>query len=69
MTTLQTEVHKSTSGEVDKPTTPLVRKYTTHLPPEMVKWIKREAVERDVKDYQIVEEAIRELQFKVALGR
>ncbi|MFG2681785.1 hypothetical protein [Streptomyces sp. NPDC048392] len=69
MSTQATEVHKTTSREVGRPTTPLVRKYTTHLPPEMVKWIKIEAVEREVKDYQIVEEAIRALQFKAALSR
>ncbi|HEV2639390.1 MAG TPA: hypothetical protein VGX23_29905 [Actinocrinis sp.] len=49
-----TDSHKPTSGEVDKPTTPLVVKYTTHLPKEWVKWVKREAVEREVKDYEVV---------------
>jgi hypothetical protein len=49
-----TEDHKTTSREVGKPTTPLVVKYTTHLTPEWIKWVKREAVERDMKDYEVV---------------
>lgn len=53
-TTALTNDHKPTSGEVGKPTTPLVVKYTTHLPKEWVKWVKREAVEQEVKDYEVV---------------
>lgn len=46
--------HETTSREVGKPTTPLVVKYTTHLPKEWIKWVKREAVEQDIKDYEVV---------------
>ena len=46
--------HETKSSEVGKPTTPLVVKYTTHLPKEWIKWVKREAVERDIKDYEVV---------------
>lgn len=53
-TAQQTFNHLPTSGEVGKSTTPLVVKYTTHLPKEWVKWVKREAVEREVKDYEVV---------------
>lgn len=61
--------HKPTSGEVGKPTKPLVVKYTTHLSADMIKWVKREALEHDMKDYQIVQQALREFQFKQATAR
>ncbi|MER0445974.1 hypothetical protein ABR738_15635 [Streptomyces sp. Edi4] len=61
--------HKTTSREVDNATKPLVVKYTTHLPKEMIKWVKREALERDLKDYEIMQQALREFQFKDALTR
>jgi hypothetical protein len=54
--------HKTTSGEVDEPTRPLVVKYTTHLPAGWIKWIKREAVEREMKDYEIVKLALDNLK-------
>lgn len=57
-TATQDQVHKPTSREVGLPTKPLVVKYTTHLPPEVIKWVKREALEHDLKDYEIVTRAV-----------
>ena len=53
-----TDDHKTTSREVGEPTKPLVVKYTTHLPPAWIKWVKLEAVERDMKDYEVVQLAL-----------
>lgn len=58
--------HKPTSREVGEPTKPLVVKYTTHLPAEMIKRVKREALERDMKDYEIVQQALEDFQFQEA---
>ena len=66
------QVHKTTSGEVDKdtkpqtvkPTKPRVVKYTTHLKPEVVKELKRYALENDLKDYDVMQEAV-EMYLKV----
>jgi hypothetical protein len=60
------QVDKTTSGEVDKETKPQtvkptklrVVKYTTHLKPEVVKELKRYALENDLKDYQVMQEAV-----------
>lgn len=49
---------KPTSGQVVKKTKPQVVKYTTHLKPETIKELKRYAFERDLKDYEVVKEAI-----------
>lgn len=66
------QVDKTTSGEVDKETKPQtvktvkprVAKYTTHLKPEVVKELKRYALENDLKDYEVMQEAV-ELYLKV----
>ncbi len=55
-----TQVHKTTSGQVDKPTNPLVVKYTTHLLPKTIKAIKVFAASHDLKDYEVVQVAISE---------
>ena len=52
------QVGKPTKQQTDKPTKLQVVKYTTHLPPETVKEIKRLALENDLKDYQVVQEAV-----------
>lgn len=49
---------KTTSKQLGKPTKPLVEKYTTHLKPETVKAVKREAFESERKDYEIIQEAL-----------
>ncbi|MFJ5234534.1 hypothetical protein ACIQBJ_32105 [Kitasatospora sp. NPDC088391] len=50
--------HMPTSGEVGEPTKQQVVKYTTHLPAGLIKWVKREALERDMKDYQLMQLAL-----------
>jgi len=52
------QVDNTTSLLVDKPTKPVVEKYTTHLRPETIKAIKRTALEEDRKDYEIVQLAL-----------
>lgn len=42
----------------DRATSTQVVKYTTHLRPETIKAVKRYAVEAEIKDYQIVQEAL-----------
>jgi hypothetical protein len=64
--TTTSKVDKTTSGLTDKPTTDqpnkidgiLIRKYTTHLPPDMIKAIKQRALDTDRKDYEVMYEAI-----------
>jgi len=46
------------STQVGKTTKPQVVKYTTHLKPETIKAVKRYAVEHDLKDYEVVQQAI-----------
>lgn len=48
----------ATSGQTDITTKPLVEKYTTHLEPEIVKWVKVYAAQHDMKDYEVVQAAI-----------
>ena len=60
------QVDKTTSGEVVKDTkpqtvktvSPRVVKYTTHLKPELVKELKRYALDNDLKDYEVMGEAV-----------
>lgn len=44
-----------TSTQVDKPTKPLVEKYTTHLRPETIKAIRVYAATHDMKDYEVAQ--------------
>jgi hypothetical protein len=55
-----TQVHKPTSGQTDKPVSPLVVKYTTHLLPSTIKAIKVFAAAHDLKDYEVVQVAVSE---------
>ena len=57
-TTESTQVGKTTKPQTGKTTKPRVVKYTTHLPPETIKSLKRYALESDQKDYEIVTEAV-----------
>ena len=60
------QVVKTTSGQVDKrakpqtvkATKPQVVKYTTHLKPETIKEVKRYALENELKDYKVIQEAV-----------
>jgi hypothetical protein len=56
----QPQTHQPTSTQVDKPTKPLVEKYTTHLQASTIKALKRFAFDHDLKDYEVVEAAISE---------
>jgi hypothetical protein len=49
---------KTTSTQVDKPTKPQVDKYTTHLTPATIKEVKKYAFEHEMKDYEVVQEAL-----------
>jgi len=60
------QVDKTTSGQVDKETKPQavkpvslrVVKYTTHLKQETIKELKRYALDNDLKDYEVMQEAV-----------
>lgn len=49
---------KNTNGQTNKDTRPQRVKYTTHLRPDTVKTIKRYAVEYEIKDYEVVQQAL-----------
>jgi hypothetical protein len=51
---------KTTNKQVRKAAKPQVEKYTTHLRPDTIKAIKREALENDRKDYEVVQQALDE---------
>lgn len=53
-----TQTHKPTSGQTDKPAKPQVEKYTTHLQPATIKAVKRYAFEHEMKDYEVMQQAI-----------
>ncbi len=56
--TISGQVGEPTNGQTDKKAKPLVEKYTTHLRPEIIKAIKRAALESDRKDYEVVQAAL-----------
>jgi hypothetical protein len=49
---------KPTSTQVDKPAKPQIEKYTTHLVPATIKAVKRYALEHELKDYEVVQQAL-----------
>jgi hypothetical protein len=53
-----TQVHKPTNSSPTADPTEKPEKYTTHLEPSMVKRIKRYALDEDMKDYQVIKEAL-----------
>ena len=53
-----THVYKPTNSSPDFNPDEKVEKYTTHLEPSMVKKIKRYALDQDIKDYQVIKEAL-----------
>ena len=55
-----TLVHKTTSIQTNLPVSEKPQKYTTHLNPDMVKKIKIFAAQHDIKDYEVVEKALKE---------
>lgn len=56
------QANKTTSTHVDKPTKPQVDKYTTHLRPASIEYIKDYARKLRMKDYEIVQQAIDEYE-------
>ena len=52
------QVDKRAYTQHDKTTSTQVVKYTTHLKQETIKAIKRYAVEAEIKDYELVQEAV-----------
>ena len=56
--TTSIQVGKDTKPQAVKPIKPRVVKYTTHLKPEIVKELKRYALENDLKDYEVMGEAV-----------
>jgi hypothetical protein len=56
----QPQVHKPTSGQVDKTASPQVVKYTTHLPLSIIDELKTFAFNHKLKDYQVVQVALSE---------
>jgi hypothetical protein len=50
--------HKPTTLSSTLPDAEKVEKYTTHLEPSLVKKIKLAAIEKDIKDYEIVRLAL-----------
>lgn len=57
--TTRPQVDKTTSTQVDKITNPQVHKYTTHLTKDEVKQIKKYAFRHEIKDYEVIREALR----------
>jgi len=41
-----------------------VVKYSTQLPPGLIKWVKREALDRDVRDYHLIRQALEEYKVR-----
>jgi len=52
------QVVKNTKPQVHKEAKPQVVKYTTHLKAETIKDIKRYSLENDLKDYEVLQEAV-----------
>ena len=50
--------HPYTSTQVDETTKPQVVKYTTHLTPATIKAVKRYAFEHEMRDYEVVQQAL-----------
>jgi hypothetical protein len=56
--TTKPQVVKNTKPQVHKEAKPQVVKYTTHLKAETIKDIKRYSLENDLKDYEVLQEAV-----------
>jgi hypothetical protein len=52
------QVHKTTKKSPFVDSIEKIEKYTTHLEPSIVKKIKRYALDQDIKDYQVIKEAL-----------
>ena len=40
-------------------------KYSTQLPPELIKWVKRYALDHDIKDYELILTALEDYKARV----
>ena len=56
--TISPQTDKPVSTQVDKTTKPQTEKYTTHLTPATIKAVKWYALEHDLKDYEVVQQAL-----------
>ncbi len=56
--TTSSEVVKESKPQRVKQTKPQVIKYTTHLTAQVIKDLKRYALENDIKDYEVMQEAV-----------
>lgn len=56
--TTSSEVVKETKPQRVKQTKPQVIKYTTHLTAQVIKDLKRYALDHDLKDYEVMQEAV-----------
>lgn len=63
--TTKPQTVKPVKPQVSKPVKPLVVKYTTHLTKDLIKAVKRLALDTDKKDYEVVGEAIESYLLKV----
>jgi hypothetical protein len=43
-------------------------KYSTQLPPELIKWAKLYALSNDIKDYEVVQAAVEEFKARREQG-
>lgn len=56
--TTSTQTGKVTKPQAVKETKPQIVKYTTHLNPQIIKELKRYALDNDLKDYEVMQEAV-----------
>jgi len=56
--TTSTQTVKETKPQAVKETKPQIVKYTTHLNPQIIKELKRYALDNDLKDYEVMQEAV-----------
>lgn len=52
--------HITASPQAGKIITEVVEKYTTRLEPSLIKRVKHYALEHDIKDYEVVKQAVKE---------
>lgn len=56
--TTSRQVVKDTKPQAVKEANPQIVKYTTHLNPQTIKELKRYALDNDLKDYEVMQEAV-----------
>jgi len=58
--TTKPQIGKTTNGQNYKTTKTVVEKYTTHLRPDTILRIKKQSIDEDCRDYELVQRAIDE---------